>query len=251
MQMYRNGMCARAAGLGAAMLLLGPALALAAQGASAQTPARSEDYICRTIYLKHVSGQNSLNDIQTALRSVVRRSIFYGIASQNAIEFRGTPEDFETAQSVVANLDKPQRTYRLTYTITDANGGKTGGPHHFSMVAVDGRKAFFKEGTRVPIVTGVQASGTAAESSQVQYVDIGLNIQATIQGAPDSLSLQSLVQQSGVAEGSAQAKDPVIRQAVLDNAATLIPGKPQILGSLDIPGTTRQEQIEVVAEPLP
>jgi len=35
---------------------------------------------------------------------------------------------------------------------------------------------------------------------------------------------------------------------VLDDTSTLTPGKSLVLGSLDIPGTTRKQEIEVVAE---
>jgi hypothetical protein len=35
---------------------------------------------------------------------------------------------------------------------------------------------------------------------------------------------------------------------VLDGLSALVPGKPQILGSFDVPGNTRHEEVEVVAE---
>jgi hypothetical protein len=40
----------------------------------------------------------------------------------------------------------------------------------------------------------------------------------------------------------------VIRQTKLEGMSTLAPGKPMVLGSLDIPGTTRHEEIEVVSD---
>jgi hypothetical protein len=38
---------------------------------------------------------------------------------------------------------------------------------------------------------------------------------------------------------------------MLDSAATLVPGKPLILGYLDLPGTNRRQQVEVLAETIP
>jgi hypothetical protein len=35
---------------------------------------------------------------------------------------------------------------------------------------------------------------------------------------------------------------------VLDGTASLTPGKPFVLGSIYVPGTARQQEIEVVAE---
>lgn len=233
------------------MLLAFPAVgALAAQNPAVQAPARADNEIFRTIYLHHIAGRNDLNDIQTALRSALRRSMFYGDESQKAIVFRGTPEDFEAAQKIVEELDRSRPAYRLTYTITDISGGKPAGSRKFTITALDGQLANFRQGDRVPIVTGKPGAGSAEGNSQVTYVDVGINIRATLNASVDSVNLQSLIEESAVAQESIHAQDPVIHQTVLDSAATLTPGKPQQLGSLDIPGTARHEQIEVTAEPI-
>jgi hypothetical protein len=44
------------------------------------------------------------------------------------------------------------------------------------------------------------------------------------------------------------APDPVVRQSVVQGSLELAQNKPTVLGSLDIPGTTRHQEIEVVAE---
>jgi hypothetical protein len=46
-------------------------------------------------------------------------------------------------------------------------------------------------------------------------------------------------------------QDPVFHQTVLEGTATIVPGKPLVLGSLDIPGTNRHQQVEVTAEAIP
>ncbi len=78
----------------------------------------------QTFFLNNASEQNDLNDIQTDLRNVLHRAMIYGVLSQNAITVRATPEDLETARKLVADLDRPRKLYRLTYTITDIDGGK-------------------------------------------------------------------------------------------------------------------------------
>jgi hypothetical protein len=40
----------------------------------------------------------------------------------------------------------------------------------------------------------------------------------------------------------------MIRQTSLDGSSILMPGKPLVLGSLDMPGSTRHMDVEVVAE---
>jgi hypothetical protein len=60
----------------------------------------------------------------------------------------------------------------------------------------------------------------------------------------------SNVEQTGVSEEQSTAGKgaPVIRQAHLQNTALLTPGKPVMLGSLDVPGSTRHLDVEVVVE---
>jgi hypothetical protein len=43
-------------------------------------------------------------------------------------------------------------------------------------------------------------------------------------------------------------QDPVIRQTTLEGTSTLVLGKPLVLGSLDIPGSTRHQEVEVFSE---
>ena len=87
----------------------------------------------------------------------------------------------------------------------------------------------------------------------MQYVDVGLNIEASLDLSGPDLKLWTKVAQSSVAEekSSLSAQDPVIHQAVIQEQARMIEGKPLVLGALDIPGSTRREQVEVVAELVP
>ena len=43
-------------------------------------------------------------------------------------------------------------------------------------------------------------------------------------------------------------QDPIVRQAKLEGTSILAAGKPLILGSMDIPGTARRLDIEVLIE---
>jgi hypothetical protein len=99
-------------------------------------------------------------------------------------------------------------------------------------------------------MTAAGSSEASVPGTQVQYVDVGLNIEASLDGSLDSLQLRSKVEQTGLAEekSGVGAQDPVIQQTVLDGLSALVPGKPQILGSFDVPGNTRHEEVEVVAE---
>jgi hypothetical protein len=102
----------------------------------------------------------------------------------------------------------------------------------------------------VPIVTGSSDDDSSKSNAQVQYMDVGLSIEAFADGVHDGARLRTKVSQSSVAEekSGVGAQDPVIRQTTLDEITTLVPGKPLVLGSLDIPDTTRKQEIEVVVE---
>jgi len=65
--------------------------------------------------------------------------------------------------------------------------------------------------------------------------------------------LKSKVEQSGVGEQStiAGVQEPVVRQTVLEGTSILTMGKPLMLGSVDVPGSTRHLDIEVMMELVP
>ena len=225
-------------------------LAQSADATPAEAKPGPEAY--QTIYLTNLTQQNEFNDVQTDLRNMLPKVHMYGMLSQNAISIRATPEDMQIAQKIISDLDRGKRIYRLTYTINESDSGKRTGTQTFMMIVASGSKATFKQGARVPIVTGsydTSKTPTGPEI-QVQYLDVGLNIEASADGYMDGLRLRSKIEQSNVADEKSGigAQDPIVRQTVLDGTATLAPGKPLILGALDIPGTTRKQEIEVVAE---
>lgn len=204
----------------------------------------------QTIFLNNASEQNDLNDVATDLRNALPKARIFPVQSQSAITLHATEEDLATAQKLIADLDRPRKLYRLTYTITDFEDGKRTGTQHFVFLAVVGERTIFKQGSRVPIVTGMPDKQTAEQSSEIQYQDIGLSIEATVSGSGETLMLHSKVEQSSLAgeKTAAVAPDPIVRQFVLQESAELTEKKPLVLGSLDEPGTTRHQEVEVAAE---
>jgi hypothetical protein len=156
------------------------------------------------------------------------------------------PKANETKDEIVS------QTYRLTYTLTELDGAKRIGTQHFSLTAnpvKPSNNARIKLGSKVPIATA-SSKPENQTLTQFQYQDVGLTIYAHLKEFAAGVSLDSSVEQSSVSEeqSSVGRSDPVIRQAALDNTALLTPGKPVMLGSLDIPGSTRHLDVEVVVE---
>jgi type II secretory pathway component GspD/PulD (secretin) len=234
-------------------------LTLFARGAVAQTqptdakPAEvtSNSDTYQTIHLNNVTQQNDGNDILTALRNMLSpKSKVYYTASLGTLALRASADDIALAKEIVSELDRPKKSYHLTYTITETDGGKHVGEQRYSLVVVAGGKATLKQGNRVPIVTGNTKDGASVPSSQVQYVDLGLNIDASLEGFADGLRLRSKVEQSSLSDDKSGVgmQDPVIHQTMVDGTSVLVQGKPFVLGSADVPGTTRHQEIEVVSE---
>jgi type II secretory pathway component GspD/PulD (secretin) len=261
-----NQVARKLAGLrvSATLLLAGLALAFTtAPSASAQAPPSESQPPAQTqltdskgnpesIEILHLSSsttQNSATDLLNAIRSVLGRAKIYYYAPEGALVVRGTAEDIEQARKIVSELDKPQETFRLTYSITQIEDGKRAGTERFTLIATSGQRSDLKQGSRIPIMTGKLDADAATPAVQMQYLDVGLNISATINGS----NLLSKVEQSAIADEKSNVgiQDPVLRQTVLEGVAAVTPGKPLVLGSLDLPGTTHRQEVEVLVERLP
>lgn len=225
--------------------------AIAASRASAQDSAPRptaprEPLLTQTFFLKNATDRGDFNDITTDLRNVLPSVKIYGISSQSSITIRATEEDMQQAQKLLVDLDRPRKVYRITFTINESDNGRKTGVQHYSMVLSGDNKSLIKQGDRVPIMTGSFEKDTSNANTQIQYLDVGINIEASING----VGLRTRIEQSSVADEKSNVgiQDPIVRQTALEAVSTFVPGKPIAIGSIDIPGTTRHQDIEAIAE---
>lgn len=211
----------------------------------------------RTIFLNNVSQQNDANEILVAVRNMFDPSVkVYLVQSQNAISISTYPEEFDRIQALIKTLDLPHKTFRLTYTITDVDGDKRVGTQHFSMVMVDGQRSTLKQGSKIPVATGKSDDGKGTPGSietNFTYLDVGINIDATLTAHGGGARLLSKVEQSSVAPEPAViagVSEPIIRQSVLAGTLDIGLSRPVVLGSVDIVGSTHHLDISVSADPL-
>lgn len=143
--------------------------------------------------------------------------------------------------------------YRLTYTLTELDGSKRIGTHRYTIVldaGFDVPPAQLRLGSKVPLETGeFQASSSA--QTQISYIDVGLNIEASLRSFANGLELRSHVIQSAVDPQQSLTKDPVIRQTDFRSAVLLNEDKPLTIGNVDMPGTTHVLQIQVELTKIP
>ena len=135
--------------------------------------------------------------------------------------------------------------YRLTYTLTEMDGAKRIGSQRYAIVVgADETRTFLKLGTKIPIETGESKAGSVSHTD-ISYIDVGMNIAASLRQFANGLELSSDVVQSAVDSTQTLLKTPVIRQTSLESTTLLNENKPIILGNVDTPGSTHSLQIQV------
>ncbi len=207
-----------------------------------------------TFYLHNISQPFEANEIYTALRNILPAdSKSYLAPSVNAITICTGPDQIALAQKMLNELDRPRKDYRLTYTVTEMDGGKRVSSEHYTMVVTANQATTLKQGSKVPVATGTYATDTSSLQTQFTYLDIGMAFEATLTSMGNGVSLKSNVEQSSIADEKSGVgpQDPIVRQVSMKSISILTPGKPLMLGSLDVPNSTRRLDIEVMVEPLP
>jgi len=80
-----------------------------------------DEQAVQTFYLTNAWQQNDLNDVQTALRNVLPNAKVYGVADQNAIVMRGTPDELLLAQALINDLDKPRSEVLVDFGVLEVS----------------------------------------------------------------------------------------------------------------------------------
>ncbi len=222
-------------------------------------PAQYTNSQTRTFYLANVTQEREGNEIMIAVRNVLcpDTRVFFS-TSQRAIVVQAPAAQLIVADKLIHDLDHATKTYRVTYTLTELDAGKTVSTEHFSMLLGDGERSSLKEGNKIPIATGTYANGVAATSpsseiqTQFTYLDVGMNFDTTITVSGTTVRLRSKVEDSSLDQPVtiAGVTEPVVRQSVLDGTSVLSLDKPFMLGTIDIPNTARHMDIAVLVEQI-
>ena len=249
----------RIAGAGLALMMI----ATGARGQAAQEPkpmTRAERQELRdaapltTFWLKNCGLSNDGNEILTALRLMLDPAVkLYLVPKDNTILLKALPDEVATASKLIEELDRPHKTYRLTYAVTEFDGSKRLGTKHFVLVLVDGQRGTFKSGEKVPVATGIYSWDKAATETQMTYLDVGWNFDSTLNATLAGAQLKVKAERSSVAEAKAPAAtpDPSINQSILESVTTLSLGKAVMVGSMEVPESTQHVEIEATVELVP
>lgn len=140
--------------------------------------------------------------------------------------------------------EEPTRSvYKLEFTVFELDNGKRINERSYMLHLSDDRRgAQTRVGTRVPVTVGAEKG--------IQYMDVGLKIDANFQGADDmAINLLINFETSGFAlpEQSTQSGTPVLRNVSEQTAAKVTYGKPTLVSSIDDVNSKRRLQLELTA----
>ena len=194
-------------------------------------------------------------------RNLPHHILLVFVALSLALFFPGLPtraqgQDRQTnAGSSDAGSTREAHTYRLTYAVIASDGGERTSTQHYAMTIVAGERAVLKQGNKVPVLTGGYSHEGAPETTQYQftYLDVGLNLDAALREVAGGVQVKAKVELSSVVDqvNPQMLKDPGVRQTVVETVALAKVGTPVILGSVDVPDSTRHLDIEVTVERMP
>ena len=236
---------------GQAFALLMPVVTAGAQTSDMNSAnARPDAEMNETIHLNNLTPQNGLDEVQSCLRNILPGITIYSLPSQQTLSVRGSVEDIALAKKIISEFDRSRATYRLTFTMSSADGGKNAEAQTFSLVADSGEKTELKQERRGPKVGGRYDASSSTQNMQVQDQDVRLSVELTVDGFDDRLRFHSKLERSITSEDKSRvgAQETILKLAVLERATTLALGKEQVLGSIDMLGNGDKLVVSVVAE---
>lgn len=196
---------------------------------------------------KNVTQQESATEVLTALRNMTdsRSTTVVLVPEQHTVVMRGCPEDIDVAKKILQDLDQVKPVYRLTFTLTEVVGNKRQPSQKFTLDAVAGQRARLKQGTRIPVTTGTYSAEKGAQN-QIQYLDVGVNIDVTPSAVSGGVLLTASVERSSVtADHSVTTTEPVIAQSTLQSTLHVSEGKEAKVGTIALPENQGQLEVEV------
>jgi general secretion pathway protein D len=130
-----------------------------------------DEQAVQTFYLTNAWQQNDLNDVQTALRNVILNIKVYGVASQNALVVRGTPDELMLAQKLINDLDKarPEVVIDIAVMEVSKNWQRTLGIAWPSSVGVALQPTTSSSSTTCPTGSTTCTPGTTTGTTPTLY----------------------------------------------------------------------------------
>jgi hypothetical protein len=152
-----------------------------------------------------------------------------------------TAQETKTAVSAASNA--PKHFYRLNFVLKESDEGKVINQRSFVMSASTEGSSWrnMRAGTRLPLAR--------TNSKDVNYIDVGVNIDTRIQDSGDGLAMDVTTDISSAGTENNSGAPPVIRQVKVRSEALVPIGKPTTLFTADDPASRHRFELEVTATP--
>ncbi len=148
----------------------------------------------------------------------------------------------EKSKEAATTEQKPVVVYRIEFDVREIENGKRLNSRNYLMVVEDGQWGRIRVGNKVPY---------QSSEKQLQYQDVGMNIDCHPRGREDSVALDIGVESMSVVPPeqptAATTLQPMFRQQRSNITTVLTPGKPTLVASMDDVVTNRRYEIEVTA----
>lgn len=132
--------------------------------------------------------------------------------------------------------------YKVSYKVNEVENGKTTNSRSYVLMARPGKTMRLRIGSKVPYSTGGKEIGS------IQYTDVGMNIDCTLDEQEPTLLVAtalSLNTVTGSRPISSDLSNPVFGQVSLQDTTQATLGKPAFVGSIDDVSSNRRYVIEV------
>jgi len=138
--------------------------------------------------------------------------------------------------------------YKVDYVFSEFQDNKKVNTRAYTVLVQLLEKASLRLGSRVPIATGTFTTGGSKElnplvNTQFQYIDVGVNIDCTVEPQESDIGLRTNVDITRLAPEN-RIGQPIIRQTKIQVHNFVPLGKPTIIATADEVDTTGRFQIE-------
>jgi hypothetical protein len=138
--------------------------------------------------------------------------------------------------------EKAWAFYKLTMTVRETDGGKVLSSRSYDFTQRSGDWGQLRVGSRVPVATN-----SGSQSTQYQYVDVGLKVDSRVQERDNDLAFDWRLELSSAAADPNPPGQPVIRNVSSNGQTLLAPGKPVVMTAVDDMNSTHKFVFEVTA----
>jgi hypothetical protein len=148
----------------------------------------------------------------------------------------------------LAQNQEPPKFYKLDFVVKEVEAAKVLNARTYSIIVSTDTPSHehssIRTGSRVP-------TSTLPGSTQVTYLDVGVNIDAwSVREVQNEVSLTVVADISSVLQESTTSTLPIIRQNKWNSSVVVPIKKPTIIFSSDDATTKRQTQLELSATPI-